>query len=152
MTRLYGRCCVSFLVVDISRAKKIRETETNLLCCTLREWRESSVESRTFEEWAPSLRDSLMEYSLSELPRPWLRSYSSNVICDFQKGQQGNETTDTNCAYGVVEFWDPAVGNWQTRKQHQVDKGVDVTLFCKVHRQGALSAISCLLEVGHDVS
>ena len=51
--------------------------------CTLREWRASSVESRTLEECAPSLRDILMEYSLSDLPRPWLRSYNSKVMCDY---------------------------------------------------------------------
>lgn len=42
--------------------------------CTLSECRASSAESRTFDECAPSLSESRIEYSLSDLPRPWLRS------------------------------------------------------------------------------
>lgn len=52
---------------------------TRLRGWTLRECRASSAESRTFDEWAPSLSESRMEYSLSDLPRPWFRSYSSNL-------------------------------------------------------------------------
>lgn len=52
---------------------------THLRGCTLSECRASSAESSTFDEWAPSLSESRMEYSLSDLPRPWLRSYSSNL-------------------------------------------------------------------------
>lgn len=65
MTRLYGICCVSF-----RRA------------WTLSECRASRAESRTLDECAPSLSESRIEYSLSDLPRPWFRSYSSKVICD----------------------------------------------------------------------
>lgn len=65
MTRLYGICCVSFR----------RDW-------TLSECRASRAESRTLDECAPSLSESRIEYSLSDLPRPWFRSYSSKVICD----------------------------------------------------------------------
>lgn len=58
---------------------EISVSEDYLRGCTLSEWRASKAESRTFEECAPSLNEIRMEYSLSDLPRPKLRSYSSNL-------------------------------------------------------------------------
>jgi hypothetical protein len=49
------------------------------LAWTFKECLASTAESKTLDECAPSLRDSLIEYSLSDLPRPWFRSYSSNL-------------------------------------------------------------------------
>jgi hypothetical protein len=62
-------------------------SDADFLDCTLRECRASKAESRTLEEWAPSLMLNLMLYSLSVLPRPLFRSYSSKVRHDWEKGQ-----------------------------------------------------------------
>lgn len=45
-----------------------------LLGCTFNECRASTAESKTFEEWAPSLKESLIEYSLSDFSLPPFRS------------------------------------------------------------------------------
>lgn len=81
ITTLYGRCCVSFLKKLLGIVDWIREDVVHayLLDCTFNAWRASTAESRTFDEWAPSLRESLIEYSLSDFSRPPLRSYNSNL-------------------------------------------------------------------------
>jgi hypothetical protein len=60
---------------EIRRLRSVTGTLSNNLFdylrdCTFNECLASRAESRTFDEWAPSLRDSLIEYSLSDLPRP----------------------------------------------------------------------------------
>jgi hypothetical protein len=75
ITRLYGRCCVSFLGELIQKIMPpSRIPRSDLRPWTFSECLASKVESRTLEEWAPSLNESLIEYSLSDLPRPWFRS------------------------------------------------------------------------------
>lgn len=51
-----------------------------LLVFTFKECLASSAESRTLDEWAPSLMESLIEYSVSDFSLPWFRSYNSKLI------------------------------------------------------------------------
>ena len=50
MTRLYGKCCVSFLPLNSQPVIPPRAHFTDLRGCTFNAWRASRVESRTFDE------------------------------------------------------------------------------------------------------
>ena len=121
------------------------------------EWRASSAESSTLDECAPSLSESRIEYSLSDLPRPWLRSYSSNVMCDcprqnqsirqyvfFQRKGGKGEGRGT---YTIVKLGDPPVHDGQAGEEDEVDERVDVALFREVQRERTLLVVPRPLEV-----
>lgn len=45
-------------------------------------------------------------------------------------------------AYRIVELGDTAVGDGQTRQQHQIDEGMYMALFGEVERQGAFAIVA----------
>lgn len=182
MTRLYGKCCVSFLCghgivsqnITGRRGKKEEGSKPYLRGWTFSECRASSAESRTFEECAPSLSERRMEYSLSDLPRPWFLSYNSKLhwlnirkwatataegnVRDVrlrparwcQRDRLRDVSTKIN-THAVVQFGYAPVGDGYTREQHQVDERVDMALLREVERQRALLVVPGVLEVADDV-
>jgi hypothetical protein len=94
-----------------------------------------------------------MEYSLSDLPRPWLRSYNSKVMCDCRRSIFVNisEVAQTQLTHAVVQLRYPPVRNGQAGEKDKVYESMDVTLFSEVERKRALLVVACPFEVPNDI-
>lgn len=53
--------------------------------------------------------------------------------------------------YTIVQLWNSTIRDWQARLEHQIDKGVDVTLFREVQRQRTVSIIASEFKILHHV-
>ena len=95
-----------------------------------------------------------MEYSLSDFPRPKLRSYSSNLpgkLIYIAQNKLGKDTRymrlpepvsnrsecavpDIKClvAYCVVQLREPPIRDGQSGQKNEIDQGVDMALLGEI--------------------